>query len=219
MAAPKKKTKKKAPAKTKKKASKQKPGTNGELPLDGEGTSQDLQYPAKAIAEMLGITDRHLRRLASEGVVPKATRGRYPLKGCVRGYIEHLQKVQASAEKRTQEHTRLNAVRADTYELDLQKKRGELYDRETVDEALFQVMTLFIAMLDGSASRISGKLGGGATLRNKLVDEFRNIREQLATGLREFSELVETGSWNRATAAKPKSRRVVKKKSTSKGKR
>lgn len=153
-------------------------------------------YSAKIIADMLGITDRHLRRLAAEGVVPESVRGRYPLAGCVLGYVTYLKRIQSADDHRKKEHTRLNTARANIYELDLNKKRGNLYDRELVDNVLFKTCTIFNAMLDGAASRIAGQLGGGATLRNKLVEEHRNIRKQLAAGLRKFSQRVAESSEN-----------------------
>ena len=154
------------------------------------GDPKNVFYSGKIIADMLGITARHLRRLAAEGVVPEATRGRYPLSQCVLGYVTHLRNNVTNDEHRKKEHTRLNTARANMYELDLQKKRGDLYDRQLVDEVLFQTCTIFNSMLDGAASRIAGQLSGGATLRNKLVDEHRNIRKQLAAGLRKFSQRV-----------------------------
>jgi hypothetical protein len=49
-------------------------------------------FPPRAIAKLLNITDRQLRQLAQEGVVPRAARGRYPLVGCVQGFIAYLQR-------------------------------------------------------------------------------------------------------------------------------
>ena len=180
----------------KKKITKKRPQmADAKQPFGEDATS--VFYSGKIIADMLGITARHLRRLAAEGVVPEATRGRYPLFRCVLGYVTYLRNNQTNDEHRKKEHTRLNTARANMYELELQKKRGDLYDRQLVDEVLFRTCTIFNSMLDGAASRIAGQLGGGATLRNKLVDEHRNIRKQLAAGLRKFSQRVaESGGDN-----------------------
>ena len=40
------------------------------------------------LAKLLGITDRHLRNLANEGVIKKTEKGKYLLLESVRGYIE-----------------------------------------------------------------------------------------------------------------------------------
>lgn len=194
-------------------AGKSMPPENGQLPFEGDDTQTDMFYPAGTIAEVLMITDRHLRRLAKEGVVPKSVRGRYPMRGCVQGYITHLQSLRDSTVERSDEATRLSKVRADTYELELEQRRGQLYKREVVDEALFEACSTLAAMLDGSASVIARQMGGGAVLRKKLLDAFREIRTQYAAGLLEFSERLRTDGWHRRTTARPAARKVGKGKS------
>ena len=188
------------------------PAGTQQFPFEGDDTQVDMLYPAGTIADMLGITDRHLRRLAEEGIVPKATRGRYPIKGCVQGYITYLQALRVSTDERSGEATRLSKVRADTYELELQIKKQQLYKREVIDQALFKVCAQLTAMLDGTASRIASQLGGGAALRKRLVEEFYEIRSQFAAGLREFSEHLRADGWNDRPTARRRARKVGKRK-------
>lgn len=195
------------------------PGENGQLPFEMDATQTDLTYPAATIAEMLLITDRRLRQLSAEKIIPKATRGRYPLAGCVQGYVRYLQQLRLSTDERSQEATRLTSVRADTYEIELQLKRQQLYHRDVIDQALFKVCTNLTAMLDGTASRIASQLGGGAALRKRLVNEFHEIRAQFAAGLREFSEHLRDDGWNNRPATRHRARNVGKKKSASTRKR
>lgn len=195
------------------------PGENGQLPFEMDATQTDLTYPAATIAEMLLITDRRLRQLAAEDIIPKATRGRYPLAGCVQGYVKYLQQLRVSTDERSQEATRLTSVRADTYEIELQLKRQQLYHRDVIDQALFKACTNLTAMLDGTASRIASQLGGGAALRKRLVNEFHEIRTQFAAGLREFSQHLRDDGWNNRPATRHRARNVGKKKSTSTRKR
>lgn len=183
-----------------------------QLPLEGAQTKAELMYPAATISQLLMITDRRLRQLAQEGVVPKQTHGRYPLVGCVQGYVKYLQQLRTGGDERSQEATRLSRVRADLHELEFRLKNEDLYQRDVVDEALFQVCTNFAAMLDGSASRIASQLGGGAALRTRLIDEFREIRSQIAVGLREFSGRLREDGWNNRATTKPVTRKVGKRK-------
>ncbi len=183
-----------------------------QLPLDAGQKKQELLYPPATIAMLLMITDRRLRQLAQEGVVPKTTHGRYPLVGCVQGYVKYLQQLKSGTDERASEATRLTKVRADSYELDLLIRNKELYQKREVDEALFIVATTLAAMLDGSASRIASQLGGGAALRKKLIDEFRDIRRQFAAGLREFSGRLRVDGWDSRSATRSTAGRVGKKK-------
>ncbi len=227
----KKAAKKPAKKKSKKKATKKRtlskasetigapPAGNMQLPFEMGATHTDLTYPAATIAKMLLITDRHLRRLATENIIPKQTHGRYPLVGCVQGYVRYLHQLRVSTDERSQEATRLTSVRADTYEIELQIKRQQLYKCEVIDQALFRACTNLTAMLDGTASRIASQLGGGATLRKKLVDEFHEIRTQFAAGLREFSQHLRSDGWNNRATTRHRTGNVGKKKNTSTRKR
>lgn len=199
----------KKPAQTKKKTARGRPpGEQQQMPFEGDDTSADMHYPAGTIAGMLMITTRRLRQLAAEGIVPKSTRGRYPLEGCVKGYVQYLQKMRQSSDEQSKESTRLTRARADDIELELQLKQGKIYRREVVDEALFQACTGLIAMLDGSASRIATQLGGGASLRKRLVEEFREIRNQYASSLREFSGRLRADGWDRRPTTRSRARSV-----------
>lgn len=46
----------------------------------------DVEIPAAVVAGILGLTDRRLRQLVERGM-PKSGRGRFPLAGCIRWYI------------------------------------------------------------------------------------------------------------------------------------
>jgi hypothetical protein len=47
-------------------------------------------YPLEAVAQVLNITPRHVQRLAKTGIIPPASQGRYPLDGCIQGYVRYL---------------------------------------------------------------------------------------------------------------------------------
>ncbi len=48
-------------------------------------------HPPDVIARVLGITARHVQRLADDGVLPKVGRGQYLLVPCVQAYIKYWQ--------------------------------------------------------------------------------------------------------------------------------
>lgn len=47
-------------------------------------------FPIGTIAKLLMLTDRRVQQLVTEGVLPKAERGRYELVPVVQGYIRYL---------------------------------------------------------------------------------------------------------------------------------
>jgi phage terminase Nu1 subunit (DNA packaging protein) len=51
----------------------------------------EIQYVGlKELATWMGRTTRRVLQLVEEGVIPKAGRGRYPLKACMMAYCKHL---------------------------------------------------------------------------------------------------------------------------------
>lgn len=213
---------KKATKKKSQKSGKAKPAADkGQIDLlaTAGGMPEDLVVPAAVIAQCFEITQARVRQLADLEIAVKISRDRYSLAASVQGYCRYLKRMQLDAEQKRLEETRLTRVRADSQELDMQIKMRDLYPKREVDEALFGVATTMTAMFDGSASRIASKLGGGAVLRKKLIDEFNEIRKQFAAGLREFSGRLTVDGWDSRATARPRTRRVVKKKSSTKRKR
>lgn len=91
-------------------------------------------YPADTIARLLNITVRRLYQLVQEGVVPAPVNGLFSLVGCVRGYIGMLQdRSGREVETYQRERTRIAKANADKKELDLQRVRGELISRQSVE--------------------------------------------------------------------------------------
>ena len=80
------------------------------------------------IAQLLDITDRRVRQLVSEGIIPRPVRGVYHAVNCIHGYIHYLRGLaEGSGEATlTDERTRLIHNQADLAEIDLMKARGEL---------------------------------------------------------------------------------------------
>ncbi len=50
----------------------------------------DLTWPADKMAKMIDVTPRHLRRMVSEGIIPKHERGRYNPFAVNIAYIRYL---------------------------------------------------------------------------------------------------------------------------------
>jgi hypothetical protein len=74
-------------------------GAGADMRLGGlDGSLRDLLLPmvsAAVLAETLGVTPRRLQQLAAENILPRATRGLYPLGLCVQRYLEFVRSVGA----------------------------------------------------------------------------------------------------------------------------
>ena len=70
-----------------------------------DGGPGSPEVSAGFLSGLLGITDRRVQQLAAQGVLPKASRGRYPMAGCVRAYVQFLQNTKKDAYHATYNHS------------------------------------------------------------------------------------------------------------------
>lgn len=85
---------------------------------------------AKAIAQLFELSERRIRELAKQGIIPKPSRGKYDLLGCVRGYIRFLKSRSIATALGTDdiyhERARLLKAQADDKEMTVAERRREL---------------------------------------------------------------------------------------------
>ena len=103
------------------------------------------------IARLLDLSERRVRQLSAEGVIPKAARGRYELVGAVRGYVRYLRdlilKDEAGAADYGTERARLVKAKADLAEMEAARMRGDLLPAPEVAAAWTEIVALLRARL------------------------------------------------------------------------
>lgn len=138
-------------------------------------------YAVGVIAQLLNLTDRRVQQLAKEGIIPKPNnRGEYDLPGCVQGYVAYLQERAERSEE--PQRVRLDRLRGDREELELQKLRRELVPVAEVAPALEQYVTDVCAVLEGIPERYAEVLQATADVEGKhqlLADLVREVRDTL----------------------------------------
>ena len=106
----------------------------------------DNTQPIGVIARLLDLTERRVRQLSAEGVIPRAARGRYELVGAVRGYIRYLRdltlKGDVGAADYGTERARLVKARADLAEMEAARMRGDLIPAPDVTAAWTEIVAL-----------------------------------------------------------------------------
>lgn len=119
-------------------------------------------FPAPVVARLLNISERHLRRLAADGVVPKTSRGEYPLAGCVQGYVAFLQigaGVDISDPSKMAPFLRRAHYQAELEKLKIQNLCAELIPHEEVAHELWLMMRLAEECLDGLLELLARECG------------------------------------------------------------
>lgn len=142
-------------------------------------------YSAALIAKLLNITERRLQQLAKDGVVPKAARGKYPLAGCVRGYVTYLQGLggNESAPEKMDPFRRKAHFQAEATRLAMEKSMGLLVSAEDARIEMAGIVKCVCQMLD----TLPDILERDASLPPKAVvrcqEVIADVRDQLAKSL------------------------------------
>jgi len=106
---------------------------------------------AEVLAKLLDITERRVRQLSAEGIIPKVARGRYEMVGAVRGYIRYLRELSLKGEVGPADYgtgrARLVKAKADLAEMEASQMRGELLPAPDVKRAWTDIVALMRARL------------------------------------------------------------------------
>lgn len=97
--------------------------------------SEELLVSATQMAGILDMTERRVQQLASEKIIPKGERGKYPMLRCVRAYISWLKERSNSGGKISiqDERAKLTLAQRELEEIKLAEKRGELIPADEIE--------------------------------------------------------------------------------------
>ena len=111
----------------------------------------DNTQPISVIARLLDLSERRVRQLSTEGVIPRAARGRYELVGAVRGYIGFLRDLALKDEVSPADYgiarARLVKAKADLAEMEASQMRGDLLPAADVTAAWTEIVALMRSRL------------------------------------------------------------------------
>lgn len=154
------------------------------------GTETRGDFSGQVVARLLNITERRLQQLAREGVIPKSSRGKYPLAGTIRAYIKYLQESGGGGNNSDPEQMepfkRRAYYQAAHEKLQLELKSGDLLARAEVETELarvFDVMARFLDVLTDNMER-EGVVNAAGAIRveefvnRARVDLYKQLREQ-----------------------------------------
>ena len=98
-------------------------------------SASDIEVSVEDMAEILGTSVRWVQQLATDQVIPKAERGRYPAIGAASAYIRHLQTSGKSvgADELQRERTILARTQREEIELRIAEKRRELIPASEIE--------------------------------------------------------------------------------------
>lgn len=142
---------------------------------------------SRELAGLLRVTPRRVEQLAAEGIAVRTGRGRYDLAQSVGRYCDALRQIAEAATSTTVNELaaeRLKTIR--TRNLERERVLITLEEAESVSE---RIVGAFLSALSGMPARITADPRNRRRIeiitdevRNGLVDQFRAIQTELATG-------------------------------------
>lgn len=141
---------------------------------------QEITVNVEFLAEVFGVDIRTVQNYHLAGM-PKNERGEYPLFACLMWQIKKLKedietlKTETPLKLSQKKAIDLNNERKD---LELAKLRGDLLDRELVEQVNVTAMKMIARNIDAVAPRLNKKLGGDATMLSTIkqdLDELKTI--------------------------------------------
>lgn len=149
-----------------------------------------------------GLTPRRVRQLAEQGVIPKASRGRYPVIEAVQGYVRFLKNETRSARLKPDDD-RFRRARADVHEIDALERMGELVPKDEFFDATLAPLTAFLSALDAAGVRIGTDYGKDVAKIRELYDtHVGGAREVFADDLGKLSSRYRSLARSRKASAK-----------------
>lgn len=143
---------------------------------------------ATELAKLLGITDRHLRNLANEGVIKKTEKGKYLLLESVRGYIEYIESKNDVdfnlKDEKIKEEIKKIKKETELKGLKIKELKNQLHSASIIEK----VMTSSLVNLKGRLLSLSNRLAPQLIALDNLGEIQEVIQDSIVEALEELSE-------------------------------
>ena len=122
----------------------------------------DANVNAADLGKVLGVSRASIANLATDGALPRASRGEFNLAACVQAYIRHkLVKAGASdhnAKTLVVERSRLARAKADAAERDARVEAGDLIPADDIEAAWIATAGLIRTRILGVPKKIAPRV-------------------------------------------------------------
>lgn len=139
-------------------------------------------YTSKAVAAWLGLTDRRVRQLRDEGVLPEAQPGLWELRGTVTRYITYLRK---GSNDLNDERAKLTAEKRKAAERENRIQDGMVHKTEDIERAVAALCLNIRGRIRSIPAKLAPQL---ATMGGRRDEIFDVMRQTLDEALEELSD-------------------------------
>jgi len=141
------------------------------------------------LGDILGITDRWIQKLVKEGTIKQESRGKFDLSTVIRQYISHAIEVEKGKRRSSDDIELDEAIRrkeaaiAQIKELELEKRKAEIYEKSEIIEAWQKLLSILKTRLLNLGSKTAPQLIGLSQINEikiKIDTEIKNILDELS---------------------------------------
>lgn len=144
-------------------------------------------FPVETIARLFDLTPRRVQQLASEGVIPRAAKGRYELLPSVRGYVAFLRsRIEGEGGDYGAQRARLTRAKADMAEREAAQMAEELIPADDIEAAWTAVTASMRARLLGIPAKVAPQL----VATKNFVEVQAIVRDAIYEALAELATVV-----------------------------
>lgn len=167
-------------------------GSNNGFDSSKRITSLDgLVVSGKVMGDIIGVTDRQIRNLAKEGVIPKLKNGSYELVPAIHAYIENI-KIKAEIDKAeikdtenyNKEKTLHERAKRQKAELILGQMKGEFHSSTKVKSVMSDMLMNFKSKMISFPTKVAPLLTGRTEI--SVIEDI--LRGEVYEALTELSE-------------------------------
>lgn len=150
-------------------------------------------YNATFFSKLFGLTERHIRRLAKEGIIPKNGRGEYPLLKTVSAYVSYLRDGMSNngrgdtSKQLQEEKIKLTRAQREKIDIDIDQMTAQLIPCDEYYLALSTALKTVVATLGslGDILEREMQLPPEALIRIEEITD--SLREELSEQIKDVS--------------------------------
>lgn len=135
------------------------------------------------MAELFGVTERTIQNYVNEGM-PRIEAGIFDLIKCLIWYIEKLKQElndsKYGKETRAKFDLEEQKIKVEMRRVALNKMQNKVIDVDLVRFAWIRQVKIFVNNIDALASRLNNMIGGDRIIFDKIRQELKITREQIA---------------------------------------
>ncbi|WP_103644902.1 DUF1441 family protein [Campylobacter concisus] len=138
-----------------------------------------MQVSTKELSNALGLTDRRVQELESEGVIKKLERNKWDLTACIDAYLDYKIKLATQSFELSEARAKKELADAELKELRLAKEKGEVIAIDRLEKDLSDIAAAVSNKLYSLPNKLKRSINLSDEVENAINNEVENILTEL----------------------------------------